>query len=515
MAELQLDMFEVKLGAAILLQFRTDSGIVRVLADGGVTGYPKNHVHKKLGGAIDAFEQGADRRIDLIIGTHYDADHLDGLVPIIEDKSIAIGETWLPPVANEVDPHAIDEPVGDANLLALQFAGENGDAVFNHYVRAKASLCERLADIERGADEIRGFQRKSELSFGAFHNEVPVEEGVARTFFEGHLEDARDSLGEADDDHAAGAVIETFTPDLFEDPYIDLRFSPLKRVVDRWHEVPELAEPGARTLAHLRKIAAKEGITATSLRAVVKALKARNLPIRCAIIDDATPRRFVWDKQDERFRPSAQGASDGPELLLLGPSKSLVKKHWDKLPVETYAKAALFSRLPIKGISESNELSYVAKLSFASQNILITGDTGFVDFRPERTRNFYPPMLAALADLHIIQVAHHGGANAYFYDALLAAPFAKQQERTYLLLSHGIDDIHRPSNEFALFMEQLDRPTPWVELLFTSRPQEKFVRDFKRAFAPVVPGPSADRGDVRLSFAKGAWAVDSHAVAPP
>ena len=64
-------------------------------------------------------------------------------------------------------------------------------------------------------------------------------------------------------------------------------------------------------------------------------------------------------------------------------------------------------------------------------------------------------------------------------------------------------------------MEQLDRRLPWVELLFTSRPQEKFVRDFKRAFAPVIPGPASDRGDVRLTFANNGWKVDSHAVAAP
>ena len=100
---IQIDMFEVQLGAGLLVQFRTCDQVVRVLADAGVhaSGYPKDHVHRKLTDAFESFDASASRRIDLIVGTHYDADHLDGLVPIIEDPTIEIGEAWLPPVAND------------------------------------------------------------------------------------------------------------------------------------------------------------------------------------------------------------------------------------------------------------------------------------------------------------------------------------------------------------------------------------------------------------------------------
>jgi hypothetical protein len=48
MSDIQLDTLEVNHGAAILMQFCTQRGIVRVLADCDVTGYPANHVHGKL-----------------------------------------------------------------------------------------------------------------------------------------------------------------------------------------------------------------------------------------------------------------------------------------------------------------------------------------------------------------------------------------------------------------------------------------------------------------------------------
>src|SRR5947209_20430335 len=83
---IQVDMFEVQLGAALLLQFQTDRGrTIRVLADGGERRrFATGEVKQKLLAAVDSFG-GGRRQLDLLIGTHYDADHLDGLVPIIDD----------------------------------------------------------------------------------------------------------------------------------------------------------------------------------------------------------------------------------------------------------------------------------------------------------------------------------------------------------------------------------------------------------------------------------------------
>ena len=76
MPSIQVDMFEVQLGAAILLQFKVGDDVVRILADAGIktSRYPKDHVLKKL---LPILSKGNARRIDLIIGTHYDEDHLN------------------------------------------------------------------------------------------------------------------------------------------------------------------------------------------------------------------------------------------------------------------------------------------------------------------------------------------------------------------------------------------------------------------------------------------------------
>lgn len=103
-------MFEVQLGSAMLLQFFTENQTISVLADAGVkaSNYSLDHVKQKL---PEAFGVGNEdpKRIDLIIGTHYDEDHLSGLVPIIEDKTFEIGEAWLPPVANDTELNALND----------------------------------------------------------------------------------------------------------------------------------------------------------------------------------------------------------------------------------------------------------------------------------------------------------------------------------------------------------------------------------------------------------------------
>jgi hypothetical protein len=151
MPDIQIDMFEVQLGAAILLQFATSDGVVRVLADAGIkaSGYDPAHVHKRL---LPILKASGDRRIDLILGTHYDEDHLNGLVPIIEDESIEIGEAWMPPIANDSSPHALDAMLSDRDLLPHQFYADDGDAQLDTYLSAKRRDCEILLFLEAGGE---------------------------------------------------------------------------------------------------------------------------------------------------------------------------------------------------------------------------------------------------------------------------------------------------------------------------------------------------------------------------
>lgn len=524
MPEIQVDMFEVQLGAALLLQFKTNAGkAVRVLADAGVsaTGYQPDHVHRKLAGAFSAFDEKA-QRLDLIIGTHYDADHLEGLIPIIEDKRIDIGEAWMPPVANDTEAHAWEESIQDRHLLGHQLAGAEGNRVLDAYCRAKADVCEELRDLERMADEYESRTRTVDpVPYPS--SERPLEDRVK--YFGNHIEDANDTLGVSEHTHADEdieappptipnweRVLRPYIPDLLFvglQPYwSNSRRREFLRHV--WSENRTVAKAHARSIAYIRRAAAKDAINATSLYKVVCALKARKIPTSYQLIADGRPRRFVWKAHHKQFVPGTNLSSDGPELMLLGPSESLVKKHWNKLPVGDYLAMVTLKSIPIKSITASNQLSYVARFSANKQGLLVSGDAGCVDFQAERG-NYHKELISSLLPLHIIQIAHHAGNNAHFYNVLLEAGYAVQTDPSLLLLSHAKDDKFRPSKEFGLFIEQVRKEDDDLQLLFTSRPTADKVKDYQQIIHPVV-GPPNPVGDIRIQFDGNHWFVLSHAI---
>jgi hypothetical protein len=413
---IQVDMFEVQLGAALLLQFRTSQGkVVRVLADAGVkaSGYPTDHVHKKL---RSAFEQFGDKnqRLDLIIGTHYDADHLDGLVPIIQDAEIEIGEVWLPPVANDSERHAFDEPIAEHHLLARQLCNDRGRRVLSHYLRTKDRACIQLT--------VRAEPRNNEPTTkeSRLTEEITLEPTLdqAKQIFYQYRKEALQALGMAEHNHADD---DSFEPrdtqkllDLIDWDHRPYRwwlgpYSLFGREDDKALDtILESAVPNSLTdynLAWIRKSAADDAINAISLSKVVEALRNRNPPvsIACQIVPNGRPRRFAWRNHSGRFEGSRRLAAHGPEIMLLGPSEGLVEKHRNRLPLGSYAALAHLAFMRTKSITPSNQLSYVARFTAEKQNILITGDAGCVDFKLDKRTAYYRELLATLRPLHVVQ----------------------------------------------------------------------------------------------------------------
>jgi hypothetical protein len=502
-----LDMFEVQLGAAILLRFAADTGQVNVLADAGVgTYYPPDHVYQKL---LPILGEGAGKRIDLIIGTHYDEDHLKGLVPIISDQSIMIGEAWMPPTVNDTQDFALDQPIRSTDTLAHQFYGKDGDRRLADYLASKRNDCEILLALEGKSDleDIKESQRRD-----LKRDRDPLD--VA--FF-------RAQLGELRDEHQCdhGAELDT-SPD----PEVENAIRAFKssrhpywpfRSLDNLHhrftelrnDSPRLGMAQTRSLANVRKSAAKDAINAKSLHEVMRALSKRSIPFRSEVIDDGEPVRFRWDSKAARFIKTHPDFA-GFTFTLLGPSRSLVKKHRDRLPILDLAALALMFRGELLSITPSNQLSYIGRFAFAHQGILISGDAGCVDFANGR-KTYFPKLLAALSPLHVIQVAHHAGNNAHFYRVLVAAGYPSQTAASLLLLSHAYHDPKRPSPAFADFLLTL-KDGGDVKLLFTSEPTRDKVEDYLSAINPLI-GSKANVGDVSINFDGGAWKVNRHAIA--
>jgi len=495
-------MFEVQLGAAVFIQFKTVDGNVNVLADAGVkaSSYPVDAVHKRL---LKILDDTGGRRIDLIVGTHYDEDHLNGLVPIIDDRSIDIGEAWMPPVANDVGTRALDAAVQMRDLLPFQFYEDEAGIRLGNYLSEKRTVIEQ---VDNAISEDRGlFARQAEPEYGSFDGDEKPD-----TYFRKVLRSVHEQTADDHDqcDHCDSDV----DPDreLSRTIPYDWRFRFNPELTLTFDSDAKIAVSQFGTLNNIKKSAAKGAINAVALHDVMQALSRRQLLVHCQIIDDGIPRAYVWNRKNKRFLPGV--TNDGlPTLTLLGPSRSLVRKHLDKLPVAEAIQLAFRYTGEIKSITPSNQLSYVLRFSFSGQGLLITGDAGMVDFK-ERRGEYHAALLEALLPLHVVQVAHHGGANAHFYNVLSAACFPEQRDRSYLLLSHAVSDKHRPSLEFRNFVLASQRYGDDITTLFTSVPKLEKVLGIEGTIHPVV-GRRDQVGDIKLVYEDGEWEVRNHSVA--
>jgi len=522
-------MFEVQLGASMLLQFHQDGRTVRVLADAGTSHgkYPPGHVLHKLKKLLAIEGGGGLHGIDLLICTHYDGDHLNCLVPIIE--TFVIGEAWLPPVAaDDRCPWAEQtEPAGE-DFLGNAFANlDRGTERLHGYLDDKAKAVDAVAQIRTA---VRAQGRTEERKNVTQRIRADESKRSLRDFEE-YFRQASEQAGAIMQCGATHACGEVYPPIAASEILKDLDDAARSYDRYRWpHWILDdalransagtyldgnSADPKVKSLASIEKSLADQAITAIHLKRVVDALHSRRVPMKFKSISDGKPDHYSWCKTEGRFR-YGKASSEGPGLVLLGPSKSLIEKHWRRLPVSQYVQFALLQMIPVKSSTPSNALSYSMIFSHAGQRILVSGDTGFVDFvEPASTRanlKFYPDLIAELKVwLPVVQVAHHGGTNKYFYHALIEAGYSWNDGESYLLLSHEVASEHRPSPTFGEFIAKL-KPTS-VKLLFTSRPRRDATKDYVDLYAPPVGSAQhQQKGDIQLIYDAGTWEVKEHAI---
>jgi hypothetical protein len=266
-------------------------------------------------------------------------------------------------------------------------------------------------------------------------------------------------------------------------------------------------------LARIQSSAQKGAIVARWLNKLVSKLKSKHVPIRAIDIAAGMPEYFEWDPGCRKFlacSSSAYSASAEPKFVLLGPSRSLISHHAKKLPIGVYL--ALMGTIPLKPVTASNQLSYVMLFEAAGQKILITGDAGCIDFWDKTTKSYFPKLLAAMTDPHVVQVAHHAGNNHRFYHVLQKIGFASARSpHSFLLLSHAKNDSYRPSTTFGVFISTLPSTSPTFELLTTSEPDPNKISSFKAHYHSATHAPSTV-GDIQLAYQNGAWKVNQHLV---
>lgn len=517
LADIELEAFEVGLGSSIYLRLDAPGRDVRILADGGVgRGFAEDHVLGKLEGVFRA--EAGDRRIDLVVGTHYDEDHLRGLVPVLR-SGIAIGEVWLPPIVDDTRTLAADARSRGDDLLGARF--ERDPEAVLRYVGRKLEEIAELRELEAALGEGNGDRVRT----ASIEDVLQLGRGALRSHLQAHLLPADDACGcehvdaaDVDTDVSVSAIAGVSPYDLqppfpgwlygYSDPF---EFDDLVRMAARMRGAPR-SLAALLSLRHVKTGAAKDAINALALDDVIRAAQFARASIRYRTIDRGRPQHFRWDPASGRFLPGRPRTPAEPGLVLLGPSEGLARKHANRLPVLNAATLALVSRVPVKSISPSNQLSYVVGVVHREQGVLLCGDSGFSDFMIGRSR-VEPLLLDELRLLDVVQVAHHAGLNQWFYPVLVEAWIGRVRPPAKLLVSHGADDPVRPTPEFERFAQETSTGDGTRRILFTSRPLPGRVGGFAGEVHDAIDfPPGTDAGDIRLECTGGTWRVVRHAV---
>lgn len=510
---IELEMFAVGLGSSIYLRCRSETGDIRILADGGVGhGISEDTVESRLSTILS--DENADR-IDLIVGTHYDEDHLRGLVSVVE-HGWDIGELWLPPVVDDTAKLVSDILPPPSKLLGNLFRDDPNHVV--RYVSKKLEAIRTCQEIERklGNDrqdsslpetfEPRSVESRADL-LEHLRTELRRIDDVEEGECDDHVDQVDDSEVSLHPSYRRHFYYED--PSLFfEYMYDSLEWPPSNHYLE--HLVTQgMTGPALYSIARIRKANAKDAINALALDDLVQATAGTGIKVIFEHVAKGQPVEFHWDSTDRRFRRGGPLVPNGTRLVLLGPSDLLIKRHAAKLPVQESIGLALVTRERLRGISPSNQLSYVIKVEHDEQAVLICGDSGFNDFMAKKVVE--PAIAAELKHISVLQIAHHGG-NAYRFYQVLESLWTKRSNPPIMLLSHGENDTFRPIPEFGKLVEIVSFTNSPPFIAFTSQPDAANVKAYKHQVFMATPGAPAATGVVRLEFTAGQWKCVKHAV---
>src|SRR5258708_523696 len=88
----RITMLPAEDGDCFLVETGTPENIHRILIDGGRLSTARTHLHALM----DTVRQSHRPRIDLVVVTHVDADHIEGLLDLMTAENVPeIGEIWF------------------------------------------------------------------------------------------------------------------------------------------------------------------------------------------------------------------------------------------------------------------------------------------------------------------------------------------------------------------------------------------------------------------------------------
>lgn len=120
--EIKINMLDVKDGDAIIIELvKPDNTLVMVI-DGGESGCYLEIVKPKLQSILKKHNKNAP---DVVVCTHYDSDHIGGLIPLVRDYINNIKQVWMHSTSDSIGKLLLEmEEIKNKNLKIMKLFGE-------------------------------------------------------------------------------------------------------------------------------------------------------------------------------------------------------------------------------------------------------------------------------------------------------------------------------------------------------------------------------------------------------
>jgi glyoxylase-like metal-dependent hydrolase (beta-lactamase superfamily II) len=430
-------------------------------------------------------------RIDLMVGTHFDADHLGGLAHLLEGDHLpgGVGHTLLPPHVH---------PLGDTVPIPV--------GPFTGFGAASPFLADHFAAGQRIADVYRGVEARARAAVTGLDAQVAdLTGGKVRRVTEVNRDCLTDERSDQSLDDGAGRLRDAVRL-AYENGLTSI--GALLDFAAAMESKPIPQQLGVRTGdpwtgSRLRSVAAgasfltREVISASSLARLVVALKAKGL----AWSVDAAPDRAT-------SLVGTTPSTKGPELWHLAPTRRYVARYPRELEA-TWDKALRLLVVDNERPTLSNRLSHVIYLRherFPSHGLLLTGDAGFDTEKRPPADSMADGWDKAIRQVSLIDLPHHGGNWGPFGSRILRALDATKGPLT---LHAGVraNDSQPPSAQMrnlVLAFSDGNRRRP-LEILLANRSKPEVLG----SLADVLPAGPDGPAIVELTQAGDGWDVAS------
>lgn len=123
--EIKVTILNVKDGDAIIVELVKPNKTLIMVIDGGESGYYKIKVQPRLKDILKIHKKAAP---DIVVCTHFDSDHIGGLIPLIQEYISDIQEVWV-----YKTPEALKEYIEKAVYLLNEQSKPAGDFGLHSY----------------------------------------------------------------------------------------------------------------------------------------------------------------------------------------------------------------------------------------------------------------------------------------------------------------------------------------------------------------------------------------------